>query len=105
MKSWSIHQFAGVGTVAGIAALLLWPAFVAWPDTLRLPFILLLVVACVCGVAMLFGTLRDIARRPARGSRMRPIRAFDVLLGLALAVPTVVELHAIVPDSLTQFGL
>lgn len=105
MRSWSIHQLAGTGSIAGIAALFLWPAFVAWPEALRLPFVLILAAACFCGAAMLWITGRDIARRPARGSRLRPIRTFDVLLGLVLTVPTTIELSAIVPDSLTQLGL
>ena len=105
MQRWSIHQLAGAGSIAGIAALFLWPAFVAWPDALRLPFILILVAACFCGAAMLWITGRDIARRPVRGSRLRPIRTFDVVLGLALTVPTALELGAIVPDSLSQLGL
>ncbi|MET0373058.1 MAG: hypothetical protein ABW128_02235 [Rhizorhabdus sp.] len=105
MKSWTIHQLAGAGSLAGIAALMLWPAFVAWPEALRLPFVLILAAACFCGAAMLWITLRDIARRPVRGSRLRPIRTFDVLLGLALTVPTTLELSAILPDGLMQFGL
>jgi len=105
LRPWTIQQLAGAGSIAGIAALLLWPAFVAWPDPLRLPFILILAVACFCGAAMLLITLRDIARRPVRGSRLRPIRAFDVVLGLALTIPTLIELRAIVPDGLMQFGL
>lgn len=105
MTSWSIHQLAGVGSIAGIVALILWPAFIAWPEPLRLPFIIVLAAACLCGAAMLWITGRDIARRPVRGSRLRPIRTFDVLLGLALTIPTAIELRAIVPDSLMQFGL
>lgn len=103
--AWKIHQIAGTGTAAGIAALILWPIYAGWPDIGALPFIVVLAVAAACGCAMLWITVQDLGRRPARGNRLRPIRTFDIILGLALAVPSLTELRAIVPGSLAQLGL
>lgn len=63
-----------------------------------------LAVAAVCGIAMLWVTIRDLQRRSGRGSRLKPIRTFDVILALALSVPSLVELRAIVPDGLMGLG-
>lgn len=103
--TWTIHQVSGAGCAAGLAALLLWLCYAAWPEVVRLPFIAALSIAAGCGIAMLLMTLADLKRRSGRGSRLRPIRTFDILLGLLLSVPSLAELRAIVPDSLAGFGL
>ena len=103
--SWKIHQIAGTGSAAGLAALVLWPIYAVWPEIAALPFIILLAVAAACGCAMLWITVQDLGRRPARGNRLRPIRTFDIILGLVLAIPSLIELRAVVPGSLAQLGL
>lgn len=102
---WTIHQVSGAGVAAGLIALLLWPLYATWPALVQLPFIAALAVAAGCGVAILVMTLRDLKHRSGRGSRLKPIRTFDVILGLALSVPSIVELRAIVPGTLMAFGL
>ena len=103
--SWTIHQVAGAGVAAGLTALVLWPAYAAWPQIVQIPFIAVLSVAAVCGILMLWMTIKDLHRRSNRGNRLKPIRTFDVLLGLSLAVPSLIELRAIVPEGLILLGL
>jgi len=104
-KPWSLHRIAGAGCAAGLAALLLWPVYYTWPEIALLPFMLALAAAGLCGTAILWLTMIDLARRPGRGSRLRPIRTFDIVIGLMLAVPSLLELRAIGPDGLVQLSL
>lgn len=104
-STWTIHQVSGVGCAAGLAAVVLWLFHAAWPEVVRFPFIVALSVAAGCGIAMLLMTLADLKRRSGRGSRLRPIRTFDILLGLLLSIPSLIELRAIVPDVLTALSL
>ncbi len=91
--------------MAGLAAVVLWPLYATWPETIRLPFAVALLIAALCGGAMLWMTLHDLKRRSGRGSRLRPIRTFDVILGFVLLVPSLVELRAILPESMPLLGL
>lgn len=104
LTSWTIHKAAGIGSVAGLVGLLLWPAFAAWPAVLLPPFVAMLVTALSCGVSMLWITARDLTRPRGRGNRLRPIRTFDVVLALLLTAPSLIELRAIVPPYLAGFG-
>jgi len=64
-----------------------------------------LAIAAVCGVAVLWITN---ARSPAALGARQPPQAdpdFDVILGLALTIPSLVELKAIVPENLAVLGL
>jgi hypothetical protein len=103
--TWTIHRVSGAGCAAGLVALVLWLLYAAWPDIIWIPFVAALSIAAGCGIAMLLMTLADIKRRSGRGSRLRPIRTFDLLLGLLLSVPSLIELRAILPAGLIQFGL
>ena len=49
--------------------------------------------------------LRDMKHRSGRGSRLRPLRTIDVILGFVLTVPSLMELSAILPENLAGFGL
>ncbi len=103
--TWTIHQVSGAGCTAGLAALVLWPAYAGWPQIVQLPFIAALAMAAICGVSMLWMTAQDLRRRSGRGSRLKPIRTFDVVLALMLAVPSLLELRAVLPGGLAQLGL
>jgi len=94
LKSWTIGRATGLGVTAGLAALVLWPMFAAWPETLLWPFVAMLAVTAFCGASMLLITLKDIYRR-RRGTVMHRIRIFDVVLGLLLALPSLVQLEAL----------
>jgi hypothetical protein len=100
LKAWTIGRAEGVGTVAGFAALILWPVYAAWPQILPL-FLLALATAAFCGLSLLLITLFDLARNPRRGTRLVPIRVFDIVLGLGLAVPSLFELRGLLPDLLS----
>jgi hypothetical protein len=102
--TWTTNQLSGIGLVAGLAAVLLWLFYGRWPEIVGWPFIVALAVAGICGVAMLLATLRDVKHRSGRGSRLKPIRTFDVIFGLVLAVPSLIELGSILPENLAVFG-
>jgi hypothetical protein len=83
MRRWTLGSAVGIGASAGLLALILWPFFaegeiVSW---------LLLTAACVaglCGGWVVVATMVDITFHRPRGERLRPIRAFDLLLGSGL---------------------
>lgn len=95
LKSWTVSRAAGAGSIAGCMAMLLWPAYAAFPDNILLPFLATLSIAAFCGVSMLWITVMDLAAHRTRGNRLLPIRVFDIILGLVLAMPSLLELHAI----------
>lgn len=53
-----------------------------------------LAVAAFCGLSILLITLVDMLFHK-RGESLRPIRAFDIAIGIALAVPSLVQLSAL----------
>lgn len=91
---WTARQAAGPGLVAGCIAMALWPVFAIFQGYVRYPFGAALAVASFCGMTILVLTVVDLRNR-RRGLRVRPIRAFDVILGLVLAVPCGYELWAL----------
>ena len=91
---WTIPRATGLGVTAGVAALILWPLYAAWQEALLWPFIIVLAIAAFCGLSILLITLKDIYSR-TRGTIMHRIRIFDVVLGLLLAVPSLVQLEAL----------
>ncbi len=90
---WTIQRATGLGITVGIVALVLWPFYAAWQEPLLWPFIAVLAVTAFCGVSILLITLKDIYSR-TRGAIMHRIRIFDVVLGLLLAIPSLVQLQA-----------
>ena len=93
MRLWTLSRASGAGVLAGLAALLLWPAYAAWPGAL-IPFALALGIAAFCGLSMLAFTLIDMVTQ-RRGARMRPLRIFDLVLGLVLSLWSLRTLHAL----------
>jgi hypothetical protein len=83
-----VKRATGIGVVAGFAAVVLGLFVPAWPDLLRLPFLLLCGLAALCGLSILWITAVDRLRYGRRGERLIPLRVFDVALALALAVPS-----------------
>ncbi len=65
--------------------MLLWVAYSWWPRAFVIPYVLALAVTVTCGAYILLATWYDSYRNPRRGSRIRPIRGFDIVSGLLLA--------------------
>ena len=93
LRWWTIGRATGIGVTAGLAALILWPIYAAWQERVLWAFLASLWVAAACGVSILLISLADAVLNP-RGRSLRPIRAFDIALGLLLAVPSLLQLQA-----------
>ncbi len=94
LRWWTIGRATGIGVTAGLAALVLWPLYASWPELFLWPFAAALAVTAFCGLSILILTLKDIYTR-TRGTLMHRIRIFDVVLGLLLAVPSLLELQTL----------
>lgn len=97
LKRWTIGRATGLGVVAGLAALILWPAYATLQDAVLVPFLAALMLAAFGGVSILWITAVDLATR-RRGEEIRPVRAFDIVLGILLAVPSSIQLYALLID-------
>ena len=85
-----------MGLTAGLIALVLWPLYASYQEKVLWPFIAVLLVAAICGLSILLMTAVDVVMRK-RGARVRPVRAFDVITGLALSLPSLLQLDALLP--------
>jgi len=88
-----LGRASGIGASAGLAALMLWPFYpfdLAWQDGL---FLAAAIVAGLCGLTVLLLTAFDILFHPRRGARIRPVRAFDIVLGLGLVALSLLQLR------------
>ena len=97
MKKPTVPRATGLGFGAGVAALLLWVAYSNWPREFVLPYVTALLVTAICGVYILLATWYDSFRNPRRGVRIRPIRGFDIVVGLILAGPAMWGLYPFLP--------
>ncbi len=61
-----------------------------------------LAVAAFCGLSILLITVFDMVFHK-RGRSLRPVRAFDIAIGIALAVPSLIQLSALL-DQLWPVG-
>ena len=93
----SVPRVMGAGVVAGLIALLLWVAYDWWPRTFVIPYVAALAVTVACGAYILLATWYDTYRNPRRGSRIRPIRGFDIATGVLLAGLGGYALHPFLP--------
>lgn len=94
LAGWNARRAAGPGFIAGCVAFFLWPAYASYPQIMFFPFVTALALTSFCGLSILALTAADF-RNNRRGRRVRPIRGFDVGLGLMLAVPSTLELSAL----------
>lgn len=90
---WTIPRATGFGVTAGLAALVLWPVYAALQERVVWAFVAALALTGLCGISIVLMTLRDMYRR-RRGTVMQRIRIFDVVLGLLLAGPSLLQLEA-----------
>ena len=98
LDSWTISRATGTGVVSALAALILWLAFPAWPKALLYPFAAALALTVVCGLSILWITVRDVTAGPKRGKMLRAIRGFDVAAGILLAAPALYALRSLAPE-------
>ena len=96
LEWWTIGRATGVGVMAGIAALILWPLYAAYQDRVLPLFVAALALAALCGLSILWITLVDLVTHRRRGERLRAVRIFDVLLALLLALPSLIQLRALI---------
>lgn len=97
LRSWTTQQATGVGTVSGLAALLIAVVIRNWPEALLYPYAALLALTAFCGASILWITMMDMRTRGTSG-RMRPIRGFDLALGFLLLLPALYGLWLIAPE-------
>lgn len=83
MRGSVIGRFLAAGVAAGLLALLFWPVAARW-DWAGLPYLLLLAVAALSGLAVLLLTGIDLVLKPRRGEAVRPLRVFDLVSGAVL---------------------
>jgi len=91
---WTIQRATVVGIAAGLGALLVSAAIGSLPEGTLYLYGVLLGLTIMCGISVLWITVRDMRTR-GRGGRMRPIRAFDVAVGILLILPAAYALRAI----------
>ncbi len=88
-QGWTVQRATGLGLVAGVAAIVGRIAYPAWPVALHWPLVALCGIAAFCGLSILWITAVDRYRRGRRrGARLAPLRAFDIAVGLLLALPS-----------------
>ena len=96
VKRWTIQRASNFGILFGIAAVLV-AGLLGTRAPILYPYAVLLVVTALCGASILWITAFDMRARGTSG-RMRPIRGFDVALGLLLLVPSLYALSLIRPQ-------
>ncbi|HEX5185219.1 MAG TPA: hypothetical protein VFW19_18945 [Allosphingosinicella sp.] len=92
IRRWTLGRAVGIGATAGLIALILWPFL--GPDCLVYwPFVLIACVAGLCGGWLVVATMFDLTFHRPRGERLRPVRAFDLVLGSGLFLLAYLELR------------
>jgi hypothetical protein len=92
---WTIRRASGIGASFGLAALLIWPFAYFYPDSLSWPLLGAAAVAGLCGASILLMTVADLLFHRPRGRRLRPVRTFDLALGMALLGLALLEAEAV----------
>jgi hypothetical protein len=93
---WRIQRATGFGVAAGFAALMLAWLSQLWPDALDIPYALMLAFTAFCGASILWISFFDMRSR-GTSERMRPIRAFELVLGGGLLLPSLYGLWLVWP--------
>jgi hypothetical protein len=97
-KGWTVQRATGLGAVAGAIGLVMLLFYPAAPEALNLPFLAVCAIAAFCGLSILWITAVDRYRKGRRGIRMAPLRAFDVSVGLLLALPALWMIQILLDD-------
>ena len=91
--SWTIGRASGIGTSAGLLGLVLWLLQRAYGEPFAWPLLAAAALAGLCGLSILLITAGDLLFHRRRGERVRPLRAFDIVLGLLLVGLSLLELQ------------
>jgi hypothetical protein len=92
MRRWTLGRAVGVGATAGLVALAQWPFL--GPDSLVYwPFVATACFSGLCGAWLVVANMLDITFHRPRGERLRPVRAFDLVLGSGLFLLAYLELR------------
>lgn len=94
MRAWTISRATGIGAVCGILAIFIAGLFDPTREVLVLVYAALLAVTLLCGASILWITAFDMRARGTSGL-IRPIRAFDLGIGLVLLIPSLYALSQI----------
>jgi hypothetical protein len=89
---WTIGRATGIGVTSALFAIIVWPFQAAYHDLLLWPFFSFLVVAGLCGASILLITIVDLLFHRPRGGRLRPVRAFDLAVAVALLGLSLIQL-------------
>lgn len=86
-RVWNPRRAVRFGLLAGLAAVLLWPAYVLLQEPARLWFVAALLLAAICGFSLLLFSAIDLMT-VRRHRSVLPARMFDLALGALLAIPS-----------------
>jgi hypothetical protein len=92
MRGWTLGRAVGVAATLGLVALLLWPVFDIHP-VLFWVFVAAACLAGLCGAWIVVATMLDLTFHRPRGERLRPVRAFDLVLGGSLFLLALLQLR------------
>jgi len=92
---WTIGRASGVGVTAALLGLVLWPFYSSYGEPLELPFQVAALLAGLCGASILLITGFDLIFHRRRGDRLRPVRAFDLSLAVALILLSLAQLDTV----------
>jgi hypothetical protein len=95
LRWWTLGRAIAGGAVAGLMALVLWPAYAAVGEALLIPYLAALAIAAICGFSILWITAADLLFHRRRGGRIIAVRVFDVALGLFLLLPSATALRTL----------
>jgi len=89
---WTIGRASGIGVMAALVAILLWPLERGYGEIFDWPLLAAAALAGLCGLSILVITAADLLFHRRRGQRLRPVRAFDVVLGLFLVALSLIQI-------------
>lgn len=92
-----LSKAVSTGIWIGLATLAIWALYLGWPESFVLPYVAALLVTAMAGLYILLATAYDSYRNPRRGARIKPIRGFDIAVGILLAGPAIWGLHPFFP--------
>ena len=93
MRGWTLGRLVGLAATAGVVALILRPFFAA-NEALYWAFVAIACLAGFGGAWIVVVTMLDLTFHRPRGERLRPVRAFDLVLGGGLFLLAWLQLRA-----------